>query len=81
METRQQGTSLLTALCLLIGIVVVVQLWLVSAALDALLGGETAILVPAAIASAALAVLNAGLLSYGLAFDRRLGRRLRRVAR
>ena len=74
METRRQGRALMSALCLFIGIVVVVQLWLLSAAVDALLGGHTTVLIPAAIASAALLVVNAGLLGYGLAFDRRVRR-------
>ncbi|MGZ3405277.1 MAG: DUF6755 family protein [Polyangia bacterium] len=74
METRLQGRALMSALCLFIGIVVVVQLWLLSAAVDALLGGETAVLTPAAIASAALLLVNGGLLWYGVSFDRRLPR-------
>ena len=74
METRRQGRALLTALCLFIGIVLVVQLWLLSAAVDALLGGDDAVLVPATLASLALVAVNAGLLAYGLAFDRRVRR-------
>lgn len=71
METRRQGLSLLTALCLLIGVLLIIQLWLVSAALDALLSGDLGVLVPSAIVSAALAAANAGLLLYVLAFNRR----------
>jgi hypothetical protein len=71
---RQQGLTLYTAVLWLIGTVVVIQLWLVAAALDALLGGETGVLIPAAIASLALFLLNAGLLTLVLRFDRRLRR-------
>ena len=71
MKTRQQGLILFTAILWLIGIVVVIQLWLVSAALDALLGGETQVLVPAAVASGLLFLLNGGLLLLVVQFDRR----------
>ncbi len=72
MATRKQGTALSTALCLLIGTVVVIQLWLVAGSLDALLSGDDEVLIPAALVSAGLLLLNAGLLAYGLAFDARL---------
>jgi hypothetical protein len=69
-----QGLTLFTAILWLIGIVVVIQLWLVSAALDALLSGDRHVLVPAAIASLALFLLNGGLLLFVVRFDRRLRR-------
>ena len=72
MDTRRQGITLVTALCALIGTVLIIQLWVVSASLDALLSGDTAVLGPAALASAALFLLNAALLRYGWAFDARL---------
>ena len=75
METHEQGTTLFTALLVLVGTVVVVQLWLVAAALDALLQGETGALWPAAAASLALFLLNGGLLRYVLDFDARLRHR------
>jgi hypothetical protein len=74
METRKQGLTLITALCLLIGVVLIIQLWLVAAALDALLGGDTSVLAPSAVVSLALFVLNAGLLWYVLGFDERVRR-------
>ncbi|HEX8953946.1 MAG TPA: DUF6755 family protein [Polyangia bacterium] len=74
METRQQGRALMSALCLFIGIVLVVQLWLLSAAVDAFLSGDAAVLVPATIASVALLAVNGGLLAYGISFDRRIRR-------
>lgn len=72
METRRQGRALMTALCLFIGIVLIVQLWLLSAAVDALLAGDDAVLLPATLASFALLGVNAGLLAYGISFDRRI---------
>lgn len=72
METVKQGTTLFTAICVLIGTLVIIQLWLVAAALDALLAGQTGILGPAALASLALFALNGGLLLYIVRFDQRL---------
>ena len=74
METRQQGTTLFTAICLLIGLLVVIQLWLVAAALDALLSGNRGVLLAAAVASAVLLAVNAGLLLYIVRFDERIRR-------
>jgi len=71
-STRKQGTALATALCLFIGTVVIIQLWLVAGSLDAWLGGDTEVLLPAALVSALLLGLNASLLAYGLVFDARL---------
>ena len=72
METRQQGSTLFSAILVLIATLVVLQLWLLAAALDGLLGRQTGVLVPAAIASTALFAMNAGLLWYVVSFDERL---------
>ena len=61
-----------TGLGLLIATLVVIQLWLVAAALDALLSGETTVLLPAAAASFLLFLVNGRLLLHTLVFDRRL---------
>jgi F0F1-type ATP synthase assembly protein I len=71
-ETRQQGSTLFSAILVLIATLVVIQLWLVAAALDALLAREMSVLLPTALAAAALFILNAGLLSWVVSFDRRL---------
>jgi cytochrome bd-type quinol oxidase subunit 2 len=71
METRTQGLPLFSAILLLIAIVVVIQLWLVAAAVEALMARETAVIVPTAIASAVLFMLSAGLLWYVASFDAR----------
>jgi Family of unknown function (DUF6755) len=73
-ERQRQGLALFSAIVWLIGTVVVIQLWLVAAALDALLGGVKSILVPATTASLALFFLNAGLLLFVLHYDRRTRR-------
>ena len=72
METRQQGSILFSAVLVLIALLVVIQLWLVAAALDALFAQQFAILAPTAIASAMLFVLSGGLLWYVVSFDARL---------
>ena len=72
METRQQGSTLFSAILVLIAILVVIQLWLVAAAVDALLARQTGVLVPTAVTSTALLVLSGGLLWYVVSFDARL---------
>jgi hypothetical protein len=72
METRQQGSTLFSAVLVLIATLVVIQLWLIAAALDALLARELAVLVPTAIASIALFLLSGGLIWYVVSFDARL---------
>ena len=72
METRQQGSTLFSAVLVLIAILVVIQLWLVAAAVDALMARQVAVLVPTAMASGGLFVLSAGLLWYVVSFDARL---------
>lgn len=72
METRAQGSTLFSAVLVLIATLVIIQLWLVAAALDALLARQTDVLLPTAIASAALCFLNVGLLWYVISFDERL---------
>ena len=72
METRQQGLPLFSAVLVLIAILVVIQLWLVAAAVDALLARQTTVLVPTAIASIGLFALSGGLLWYVMSFDVRL---------
>ena len=74
METRQQGSVLFSGILILIGTLVIIQLWLLTAALEALLARETAVLAPAAIASLVLFLINAGLLVYVVSFDRRVRR-------
>ena len=72
MGRREQGLTLFTGFLWLIGVVVVVQLWLVTAALEALLGGHKAVLLPAACVSAALAAINAALVAFVFRVDNRI---------
>jgi UDP-N-acetylmuramyl pentapeptide phosphotransferase/UDP-N-acetylglucosamine-1-phosphate transferase len=72
METRQQGSTLFSAVLVLIATLVVIQLWLIATAVDALLGRQTDVLVPTMGGSAVLFLLAAGLLWYVVSFDARL---------
>ncbi len=69
MSIRTQGTTLFTAILILVGTCVVVQLWLLSVSMEALLAHETRILIPAALGSTVLLAINAGLLRYVFRFD------------
>jgi hypothetical protein len=71
MDARQ-GTTLFSAVCAFIGTLVVIQLWLVAASLEALFSDETAVLFPAALASFALFLINGRLFFLVIHFDRRL---------
>jgi hypothetical protein len=71
-ETRQQGSTLFSAVLVLIALLVVIQLWLVAAALDGLLSRQFVVLLPTAIASGTLFVLSGALLWYVVSFDARL---------
>ena len=72
METRQQGSILFSTVLVLIATLVVIQLWLVAVALDALLARQFTVLVPTALASGVLFVLSGGFLWYVVSFDARL---------
>ena len=70
MSVRNQGTTLFTAILILVGTTVVVQLWLLTLSTEALLSGQTRILIPAAAGSSLLLLINASLLRYVYRFDR-----------
>ncbi len=74
MSIRTQGTTLFSAILILVGTCVVVQLWLLSVSMEALLAGNTRTLVPAALGSTVLLAINAGLLRYVFNFDEEVQR-------
>lgn len=69
MRTRQQGSVLFAGVLVMIATLVVIQLWLLTAGLEALLAHAYDVLVPAAIGSFVLCAANALLLRYVLSFD------------
>lgn len=73
MSTRQrQGTTLFTAILVLVGIGVVVQLWLLTASVDALMRHQGSTALHAALASAGVFVMNGLLVLYVFNFDRKI---------
>lgn len=73
MSTRQaQGTTLFTALLVLVGIGVVVQLWLLAASVDAFMRHQESTAVHATIASAIVFAINGLLVLYVFNFDRKI---------
>src|SRR5262249_61138065 len=72
MDTPRQALPLFTAICVLVGTLVVIQLWLLSAAIDALLGGHMTVLLPAAADSIVVFLVNGALLLHARNLDRRV---------
>jgi hypothetical protein len=62
--TREQRTTVLYGMICFIVVLVVLQLWLFTATMNAWLGGDESVVWPAAGASALCLLLNAGLLRY-----------------
>jgi hypothetical protein len=61
---RSQRGTIVNGILSIVLVLVVVQLWLLTATMNAFLGGDYDIVVPAALASAACLALNLGLLRY-----------------
>jgi len=75
MSTRQaQGTTLFTALLVLVGIGVVVQLWLLATSVDAHIRHQGGTAVHATIASVIVFAINGLLVLYVFNFDRKIKR-------
>jgi len=68
--TREQRTPIVQGMLAFVLILVVIQLWLLTATMNAYLGGDDAIVLPAAAASVLCLSLNAGLLLYLRRLDR-----------
>ena len=62
--SRDQALLIIDGILCLVLILVVLQLWLFTATMNALLGGDEAVVVPAALASLVCFALNVGLLRY-----------------
>ncbi len=61
---RSQRTPVLLGILVLVGIIVILQLWLFTATMEAYLAGDSSIVLPAALASFGCFGLVAGLLYY-----------------
>ena len=68
--SREQRATIIYGMLVFVLIVVVLQLWLLTATMNAWLGGDDSVVWPAAAASAACLALNAGLFRYLLRLER-----------
>jgi hypothetical protein len=62
--SRAQRMTIVNGILLIVILIVVLQLWLLTASMNAMLGGDHGVAVPAAVASLVCLGLNAGLLWY-----------------
>jgi len=69
--TREQRMPIVQGMLVFVLILVILQLWLLTATMNAYLGGDTAIVWPAAVASLICFALNAGLVRYLRKLERR----------
>lgn len=68
--TRPQRTVVVYGILCLVLTLVILQLWLLTATMNAFLGGDTVVIVPAAVGSFICLALNVGLLRYLYAIER-----------
>jgi type IV secretory pathway TrbD component len=68
--SRHERTTIVNGILCIVLTLVLMQLWLISATMNAWLSGDDTIVWPAAIASAGCLLLNAGLLWYLFQLDR-----------
>jgi hypothetical protein len=69
--SRKQKTTIVFAILSIVVMMVVLQLWLLTATMNAFLAGQERVIVPAAIASIICFALNGGLLRYIYRMERR----------
>jgi hypothetical protein len=62
--SRQQRLTIVYGILCIVLILVILQLWLLTATMNAYLGGDDAVIWPAAAASSICLLLNLGLLRY-----------------
>jgi hypothetical protein len=68
--TREQRTTMVYGILGVVLVTVMLQLWLLAASMNAYLGGDDSVVVPAALASLLCFALNLGLLQYLYRMDR-----------
>ena len=68
--TREQRTTMIYGILGVVLVTVVLQLWLLAASMNAYLGGDDSVVVPAALASLLFFALNLGLLRHLYRMDR-----------
>ena len=68
--TRERKRTILNAILVFVVLIVILQLWLLTATMNAFLGGDETVVVPAALVSLGCLGLNLGLLWYVYRLDR-----------
>lgn len=68
--SRQQKATIVSGVLAIVLMIVVLQLWLLTATMNAFLAGQERVVLPALLASVVCFGLNAGLLWYLYALDR-----------
>ena len=68
--TRDQRATIVNGMLAFVVVIVILQLWLLTATMHAYLGGESSLVWPAAGASVVCLALNAGLLRYLYSIER-----------
>ena len=68
--SRDQRTTIVYGILCIVLVIVILQLWLLTATMNAFLGGDQAVIWPAAAASLFCLALNLGLLRYLYAMER-----------
>ena len=66
---RAQRMTIVNAMLAFVVLIVILQLWLLTATMNAYLGGDTGPVIPAAVASLGCLGLNTGLLWYLFSLD------------
>jgi hypothetical protein len=69
--SRPQKTTIVYGILSIVVVVTILQLWLITATMNAFLGGRSSVIIPAGIASTICFAFNAGLLWYVYAIDRK----------
>ena len=67
---REQRLTIIHGMLMFVLVIVVLQLWLLNATMNAWLGGDDSLVWPAAAASAACLALNVGLFRYLVRIER-----------
>ena len=69
--SRKQKTTIVYGILSIVVMMVVLQLWLLTATMNAFLAGQERVIIPAAVASIVCFALNGGLLTYIYRMERR----------
>lgn len=69
--SRKQKSTIVFGILSIVVMMVILQLWLLTATMNAFLAGQERVIIPAAVASIICFMLNAGLLRYIYRMERR----------